>query len=81
MKIITGPMAYKDVIYYQYSFQVPEMATHIAADADGEVWWYSSEPVMAGSQLAWTKGHSEQGGIMIVEFDEGEDWRDSLRAV
>jgi hypothetical protein len=47
----------KTVTYMDKQFEVPNWATHIAADANGEVWIFDAEPYWRGGiNNCWSVG-------------------------
>jgi hypothetical protein len=71
-----------ELVNYQQSawLVVPMVFTHVATDANGDVWAYSDKPT--AGDYGWadlTYGTRQMLGIM--EFEDGDDWRDSLQEI
>lgn len=67
----------KNFKYYGREVEVPDYATHIAVDPDGECWWYMRTPVRAVSKWeTWKNGTCGRVGY----FDNVDNWKGSLRS-
>lgn len=63
--------------YYGREVEVPDYATHIAVDADGEGWWYMEKPTHKGNR--WCGLFSGNCG-RVGYFDNVDNWKGSLRS-
>ncbi|UIB81323.1 hypothetical protein [Flyfo podovirus Tbat2_2] len=63
--------------YYGREVEVPDYATHIAVDADGEGWWFMGRPVKKGDIYC-----EQNGGNCgrVGYFDNVDNWKGSLRS-
>lgn len=63
--------------YYGRKVEVPDYATYIAVDADGECWWYMAKPVKSEDWwCTWNRGNCGRVGY----FDNVDNWKGSLRS-
>lgn len=63
--------------YYGREVEVPDYATHIAVDADGEGWWFLQKPKLGSSQwCVWNLSNCGRVGY----FDNLDNWKGSLRS-
>lgn len=63
--------------YYGRVVEVPDYATHIAVDADGEGWWFMEKPAKNGSRwCGWNGSNCGRVGY----FDNVDNWKGSLRS-
>lgn len=60
--------------YFNQPVTVPDCAKYIAADSDGEVWWYSSGPRL---ELTSWRGGLNCGRVRNDQYIK--NWRRSLR--
>lgn len=66
--------------YYGRMVEVPDYATHIAVDADGECWWHTKKPYPIDKEGSWfMSGHDGSCG-RIGYFDNVDNWKGSLRS-
>lgn len=66
--------------YYGREVEVPDYATHIAVDADGECWWYSKKVRPRNDVRTWAfDGFSGLCG-RVGYFDNVDNWKGSLRS-
>lgn len=69
--------ALKKFKYYGREVEVPDYATHIAVDADGECWWFMERPAKNGERwCGWNGGNCGRVGY----FDNVDNWKGSLRS-
>lgn len=52
----------KTINYFGKSVTVPDYAKYIATDADGEMWWYSCEPIKVGATWGIKGGNCDRVG-------------------
>lgn len=62
--------------YYGREVEVPDYATHIAVDADGEGWWYMEKP--RKYLMEWCGFGCNCGRVGY--FDNVDNWKGSLRS-
>lgn len=63
--------------YYGREVEVPDYATHIAVDADGECWWFLQKPKLGSNQwCVWNLSNCGRVGY----FDNVDNWKGSLRS-
>lgn len=68
---------YKTVLYYGHILYVNNRASYLAADANGNIYSYTSKPAYKDGGLDWRGG----GAFRIdatVTFESGESWKDTL---
>lgn len=63
--------------YYGREVEVPDYATHIAVDADGECWWYVKKPKCGAKLGRWYAGWNCG---RVGYFDNVDNWKGSLRS-
>lgn len=63
--------------YYGREVEVPDYATHIAVDTDGECWWYMVRPVKSGEW--WCTWHGGNCG-RVGYFENMDKWKGSLQS-
>lgn len=62
------------------NIQVPDIAKYLATDMDGEVWWYTDEPVMVDEH--YTIADLDHGmGFTDVFYDGEVLWYDSVISI
>lgn len=70
--------------YYGREVEVPDYATHIAVDADGEGWWYMNKVIPNNMLKKWkiTACHdgSKDNCGRIGYFANVDNWKGSLRS-
>ncbi|WPJ68543.1 hypothetical protein OMDBNIEC_00057 [Salmonella phage STP-SP5] len=66
----------KRVLYHGMDIMVPQWANYVAVDQDGEASAFEHAPVH-GDEM-WVPSDGEWVRLFEVEFDYGEDWRESL---
>lgn len=64
--------------YYGRDVEVPDYATHIAVDADGECWWYMGKTVPNDIIGKWKCYGGNCGRVGY--FDNVDNWKGSLRS-
>lgn len=65
--------------YYGREVEVPDYATHIAVDADGEGWWFVRKPIICNSRCRWVNNIVMSVG-RVGYFDNVDNWKGSLRS-
>lgn len=66
--------------YYGRDVEVPDYATHIAVDADGECWWYTIKPMVRKDVKTWTFNGFGGSCGRVGYFDNVDNWKGSLRS-
>lgn len=67
--------------YYGREVEVPDYATHIAVDADGEGWWFNSKPYsIQHDKEIWICNYYNGSCGRVGHFDNVDNWKGSLRS-
>ena len=65
--------------YYGREVEVPDYATHIAVDADGEGWWFTRKPYSRIDGV-WFMYYANGLCGRVGYFDNVDNWKGSLRS-
>lgn len=65
--------------YYGREVEVPDYATHIAVERDGQCWWFTRKP-NANSGYIWLMSDSSGTCGRVGYFDNVDNWKGSLRS-
>lgn len=72
--------ALKKFKYYGHEVEVPDYATHIAVDPDGECWWFMGKPNYSKDGYGAHGQQSFHSCGRVGYFDNVDNWKGSMRS-